>query len=183
MNFVKTTHQGGNAMKRLKKLTSIILAMVLIVSGCIGFSVSASAKTTPWYKIVTVNGNKITACKDYYDIKGNKTIKFEFAYVNSGIVYPNLFKSAYTDESALTKKDVRFSYKVYRNNKLVDSGSNLKYNSTIKIKGNTFKTCRVYVTSTFVSDGKDICKNGKTVYARTINAKSTVQYIRYRISY
>lgn len=166
----------------MKKLLSMILVVLIMSASCFVFAPNASAKTTPWYKISDINNNKVTSRTDYYDIKGNKTIKFEFAYVNSGCVFPNLFKSAYDDEAYIVKSKVRFDYKIYRNGKIIKSGSGLDYNDTIKISGNFAKTCRVYITSYFTANGKTLYNRGNILYAKGVGAEA-VRYCKYRINY
>ncbi len=169
--------------KTIKRLISLTLTMILMVSCCFCVAPTASAATTPNYKIADISSsNKVTSRTDYYDIKGNKKIAFEFAYENSGCIFPNLFKSAFADEANILKSCVRFDYKIYRNGKLLKSGTGLKYDDTIKITGNTLRTCRVYITSYFVSNGKTLYTKNGSLYAKGYGI-STVKYCKYHISY
>ena len=167
----------------MKKTISLFLVLTIVFSSCFIFGATASAATTPWYKISDIDSNnKVTSRTDYYDIKGNKTISFCFAYNNSGAKYSNIFKSCLSDQISILKSSTRFDYKVYRNNKLIKSGNGLRYNDTIKITGNTLKTCRVYITSYFVSNGKTLYTRNNNLYAKSWGT-DTVKWCRYFLSY
>ena len=171
----------------MKKSISLLLVLTIVFSSCFMFGATASAATTPWYKIADIDSrNKVTSRTDYYDIKGNKTISFCFAYKNCGCEYPNLFKTGFKSQISNIENCVRFDYKVYRNGKLVKRGNNLKYNQKITIDKNFLKTCRVYITSYFVSNGKAFYTKNKGLYAATsirYMGTDTVEHCRYYLKY
>lgn len=169
--------------KTIKKLISLTLSIVLMTTCCLSIAPTVSAATTPNYKVADINSsNKVTGRTDYYDIRGNKKISFEFAYQICGVTYPKLFSSAFDTESDILKSSVRFDYKIYRNGKLLKSGTGLRYNDKIKVTGNTFRSCRVYITSYFVSNGKTLYLKNGNLYAKGYGI-NTVKYSRYHISY
>lgn len=177
----------------MKKLISLFIAFSTMLVLLCSWTVTASAKTTPAYKIVDINSSKvITNRSDYYDVVGGKKIKFHLGYSIGGAVInidtnsKQLFSQAYDVKKAaeIIQKNVIFAYTIRdNNNKIIASGS-AKYGDTIKVPGNSLQKRRVYITSQLLNDGSNInVNNNSKQYAKSTNAVLAATNGRYCIEY
>lgn len=163
-----------------RKLCAVFTMLIVMITVTCAFSTAASAAQTPYYKIVSRNGQKITSRTDYYDIKGGKTVKIHLAYENSGVRFTlcegraNWGRVGAKDVFSVLQSKAKFTY-IIRNSKgkVVKSysgGSGLSAHNTFKLPAGS--NYRVYITSRFTESN-----------AKTTALKQAADYGRYYLTY
>lgn len=166
----------------MKKILSVFLILVIIMSLMPTVMVSAKTTTRPYY-IVRLSGKTIKNQQNYFDVKGGKkiTVKTSDILANGSCLYDVHVVS--NTVLKIIRNNSRFDYIIMNSKGKVVTGGSVSNNGTIEVPGAGWSKYRISIVTRYVNDGTNINVSGGKQYVASNNGNLAATYGCYWLEY